>query len=106
MNRIGIFGAVQTVERRAARVRMCCRCAVNGAFKSGDEGFDRSRIGSRKAWRGHHPGAELENHFLPLFGTVANGAGGKSLLKLRQRQTTGLQFVVMTSGAVFIDDGL
>ncbi|MCE2541493.1 MAG: hypothetical protein J4G16_14275 [Acidobacteria bacterium] len=68
MNGVAVLQAVQAVHRRAARVQIVGRGAVELGLQPVRNRVVGAFVGARPPDRGHHPGAELQRHHLPVRG--------------------------------------
>ncbi len=98
---VGVFGAIQAVQRGPAGVRTDCRRAIDTRFERGGERFHRRRARPRHSGRRHQAGAELANHFFGEFG----GLIGVSQIEPGQGHAAGLQRIVMTAAAILLNQG-
>ncbi len=73
--------------------------AVQLVFHPRDERVERRPIGSRRAGRRHHPGAQLQRHFLANRRLI----GQPRQVELVQSQSTGFQARVVTADAIFVE---
>src|SRR5262245_53265406 len=64
-DRIGIFRAVQTMDRRTAGIRLGCARAVELRFEPRHESGRSAGIWPRQAGRGHGPEAKFVDNLLP-----------------------------------------
>ena len=100
-NRIGVFRAIQTMQRRSARVRVQSRVAVQRILQRGRKGRERGGGRARRARRGHHSRAHLANHF---FGDGGGGDGVRGV-EPGKAQIARFQAVIVTTHAILLRDG-
>ena len=98
-DRIGVLGAIETMQRRFPRVRRRESGLVERPFDRREESVDPGGIGTPRVGRRHHPRANLANHFFP-GGGVRRHPG---FVQVRQRQVAALHPVVVTADAVLAD---
>ena len=73
-DRVGVLGAIQPVQQRAARIRRGGRRAVDAGFERRRERVIARLVGTPRAQRGHRPRVELADdlsHTAASRGTFA-----------------------------------
>ena len=99
-DRVAVLGAVQAVDRRAARIRIARACAVERRGEPRDHALVDVGLGPRHALRRHRPGVELAHHPLPNF-----GVGGDVLEVARvEHHVADLRVLVVTGDAVLREE--
>ena len=99
---VAVFGAVQPMHRRAARVRVVHRRAIQIRFKErreclGGRGVRSGANGQRR----HFAGADLSYHPFPDL-RVAGDIRQRQAL---QREPSRFQPIVVAADAILVDDG-
>jgi hypothetical protein len=102
MNRVGVLGPVEPLERAAAGVRLGHRGDIDRRFERGDERRMRRRVRARGTGRRHHAGLQLEDHLFGDGGVV----GGLGNVKRLEREAAHLRLAlfVVAGDAVALDD--
>ncbi len=99
-NGVGVFGAIEAVERGVARIGMERGFAIDGRFERRREGIHHGGLGTRHTRRRHETDAHLLDH---LLGQVAV-LGDVNEIEFRQRHAAGLGLVVMAIAAILIEE--
>ena len=96
-----VLGAVQAMKRRAARVRLRERRAIDRGFERRRERVDRRFLGPGHALRRHHAAVELPNDFFPDVRAIGDARQVDRVLV--EHETAGLEPRVVAADAVLVD---
>jgi len=98
-NRVGVFGAIQAMERRRREVRVRRQRLVESGFQRRREAVQNCAVGTRRAGRRHQAGFQLEHHLFERLGAAGNIVEADRI----ERQPAGLQAIVVTGDAVRLE---
>jgi hypothetical protein len=76
---VGVLGAIEPMDERAAGIRPCTGGGIQTAFEPGDKRLFRLSRRRRHAGRRHHAGPELPDDLLPDLGVLLRTAGVEPL---------------------------
>ena len=97
---VAVLGAVQTVERRGARIQSACGRRVERGFETGRERLPSRRGGLRSAVRRHGSRAQLAHDLLPHLGVTVDVQQVDRI----ESETAGVCPRVMTGETVLLDE--
>ncbi len=101
-HRLRVLGAVEALERAAARRGHLRGAGIGGGFERGGQAIERRVGGTTSAGRRHLPGAHLADH---LLGDIERIGRSCDLVAL-QAEPTGFRAIVVATGARLLHHGL
>ena len=98
-DRVGVFGAIQPVQRRAPGIHVAGRRAVERRLQPGRQPLQRVLIGTRHARRRHGPAMNFADHFFPHLGALANAVQAHFV----EREICDFERLVVAHHAILIE---